>query len=64
MRTNIVIDDELLEEAMRLLNVHTKKAAVELALKQLVKLEKRKEIRKLRGSINWDPDYDYKSLRK
>ena len=64
MRTNIVIDDGLMENAMRLLNVHTKKAVIDIALRQLVMREKRREIKHLRGNVDWDHDYDYKSSRR
>lgn len=64
MRTNIVISDELLEEAFSVSKVRTKKALVEEALGELVRLRKRKDLTELAGSIQFRRDYDPKKLRK
>ncbi|MFN3239077.1 MAG: type II toxin-antitoxin system VapB family antitoxin [Pseudomonadales bacterium] len=56
MRTNIVIDDQLMEEAMRVSGLETKKAAVELGLRTLVQLKRQERLRKLRGKLKWDGD--------
>lgn len=58
MRTNIVIDDQLMEDALRLTGLITKKEAVELGLKTLIRLRKQESIRELRGKILWDGDLD------
>ena len=58
MRTNIVIDDQLMEEALRATGVHTKRDAVELGLRTLVRLKKQAEIRKFRGKLRWEGDLD------
>jgi Arc/MetJ family transcription regulator len=58
MRTNIVIDDELMAEALKASGYKTKKEAVEQGLKLLVQLSKQQEIRKLRGKIKWEGDLD------
>lgn len=58
MRTNIVIDDQLMDEALKVSGCETKKEAVEQGLKLLVQLSKQQEIRKLRGKINWEGDLD------
>lgn len=58
MRTNIVIDDELMAEALKASGYETKKEAVEQGLKLLVQLSKQQEIRKLRGKIKWEGDLD------
>jgi Arc/MetJ family transcription regulator len=58
MRTNIVIDDQLMAEAMKASGYATKKEAVEQGLKLLVRLSNQQEIRKLRGKIKWDGDLD------
>lgn len=63
MRTNIVIDDKLLEEAMKLTNIKTKKELVNTALKEFVENLKRKNIKELKGKIKFNDDYDYKSMR-
>jgi len=58
MRTNIVIDDQLMAEALKTSGYITKKEAVEQGLKLLVQLSKQQEIRKLRGTIRWEGDLD------
>lgn len=58
MRTNIVIDDELMAEALKTSGCETKKEAVEQGLKLLIQLSKQQELRKLRGNIDWDGDLD------
>ena len=58
MRTNIVIDDELMNEAMKLSRLKTKKAAVETGLKLLVQIKKQERIKSLRGKLRWDGDLD------
>jgi Arc/MetJ family transcription regulator len=58
MRTNIVIDDELIHEAMTLTNLKTKKAVVESGLKLLVQIKKQEQIKNLRGKLKWDGDLD------
>ena len=54
MRTNIVVDDCLMAEALKLSNIKTKKGVVETALKLLVQVKKQEAIRKLRGKLNWE----------
>jgi len=54
MRTNIVVDDNLMAEALKLSNIKTKKGVVETALKLLVQLKRQEEIRKFRGKLNWE----------
>jgi len=56
MRTNIVIDDELMNEAMALSNIRTKKGVVETGLKLLVQIKKQEKIKGLRGKLKWDSD--------
>jgi Arc/MetJ family transcription regulator len=58
MRTNIVIDDKLMEEALKLTGLRTKREAVETALRTLVRLKQQEGIRKLRGKIHWEGDLD------
>ena len=58
MRTNIVIDDDLLEGAMRATGAKTKREAVELGLAALVRLKEQEEIRGLRGRLRWTGDLD------
>jgi Arc/MetJ family transcription regulator len=58
MRTNIVIDDELLAEAMRLSGLKTKRAVVEEGLRKLIRLKAQADILKLSGKIRWEGDLD------
>ena len=58
MRTNIVIDDNLINEAMMLTNIKTKKAVVETGLRLLVKMKKQERIKTLRGKLKWEGDLD------
>lgn len=58
MRTNIVIDDKLMQEALRATGLKTKKEAVELALRTLLRLQRQKQIRSLRGKLDWRGDLD------
>jgi len=55
-RTNIVIDDELMADAMRVTGLKTKKETVEAGLRMLLRLEQQAEIRQLRGKVVWDGD--------
>lgn len=54
MRTNIVIDDQLMSDTLRLTGLQTKKEAVEEGLKTLIRLKKQGELRKLRGKLRWE----------
>lgn len=58
MRTNIVIDDQLMAEALKASGYETKKEAVEQGLKLLVQRSKQQELRKLRGNIKWEGNLD------
>lgn len=65
MRTNIVIDDGLMKDALRATGLKTKKEAVELGLKTLVKLHKQSVIKEFRGRLAWDGDLqESRSLRR
>ncbi len=64
MRTNIVLDDELVEEAFKHSDARTKRELVDLALREFVENHRRKDIRELRGKISFHPGYDYKKLRE
>ncbi|HEY6580706.1 MAG TPA: type II toxin-antitoxin system VapB family antitoxin [Rubrobacter sp.] len=63
MRTNIVLDDELVEEAFRRSDARTKRKLVDLALREFVENRRRRGIRELRGMDLIRPDYEYKALR-
>jgi Arc/MetJ family transcription regulator len=64
VRTNIVLDDNLLNEAFKYAtDIHTKKELVEVALQEFVKNRKLKDIRDLRGKVQFAEGYDYKAMR-
>lgn len=58
MRTNIVIDDKLMESALRATGLKTKREAVELGLRTLLLLRQQEEIKRFRGKLNWQGDLD------
>lgn len=64
MRTNIVLDDELVDEALALTGVRTKREVVQLALEELVRSRKKKNLADLAGRIRFRAGFDHKSLRK
>ena len=64
MRTNIEIDDSLMAAALKVTGLGTKKEAVEMGLKALIKLNKQGSIRSLRGKLKWNGDLDEMRSRK
>lgn len=56
MRTNIEIDDEVLDEAQRLTGINTKRETVDLALRELVARTRRIGILDLQGRVHWEGD--------
>ena len=58
MRTNIDIDDELMESALRLSGARTKREVVHQALEMLVRLKEQEQLRELRGKLVWDDDLE------
>lgn len=58
MRTNIVIDDKLMRDTLRVTGLKTKREAVDLALRTLLLLRRQKEIRRFRGKLDWRGDLD------
>jgi Arc/MetJ family transcription regulator len=58
MRTNIVIDDELMIEAMKASGLTTKKDVVEQGLKLIVQRNNQQAVRDLRGKLKWEGDLD------
>ncbi|MBR9980145.1 MAG: type II toxin-antitoxin system VapB family antitoxin [Desulfatitalea sp.] len=64
MATNLAIDERLIEEAKRVGGHKTKKAVVTEALKEYIQVRQQKKVIDLFGTIDYDPDYDYKSQRK
>ena len=63
MATNLALDNELLDEALEISGLKTKKDTVNLALKEFVNRRKQMEIIDIFGKMDPDPDYDYKKGR-
>ncbi|HET6584352.1 MAG TPA: type II toxin-antitoxin system VapB family antitoxin [Nannocystaceae bacterium] len=63
MATNLQIDPELLEQALRVSGEKTKKAAVTRALREFIARRNQRRLLELFGSLDWDPEYDYKRER-
>ena len=58
MRTNIVLDDALIERARKLTGIKTKREVIQEALRTLIKLREQSEIRQLRGKLKWEGNLD------
>ena len=58
MRTNIVLDDKLIERAQKLTGIKTKREVVHEALRLLILLKEQGEVRTLRGKLPWDGNLD------
>jgi Arc/MetJ family transcription regulator len=63
MSTNLALDDSLLNEALEIGHLRTKKDTVTLALKEFIAKRKQFKILELAGSIEYDENYDYKAMR-
>jgi len=64
VRTNVVLNDELVDAAFRYApTISTKRELIEVALKEYVDTRKRKNIKELRGKIQFRDDYNYKAMR-
>lgn len=64
MRTNIVIDDKLMDDALKATGVQTKREAVELGLRMLIKLKKQEGLKAFRGRLKWEGDLEEMRLAK
>lgn len=65
MRTNIVLNDELVAEAFKYAqNIRTKKDLIEAALQEFVRVRKMKDLRDLQGQIQFADNFDYKAMRQ
>ena len=58
MRTNVVIDDKLMELALKHSGLKTKKATIEEGLRLLVKFKRQAKLKKYRGKLKWVGDLD------
>jgi Arc/MetJ family transcription regulator len=63
MATNLSLDPELLEQALRVSGERTKKAAVTRALQEFIARRKQKHLLELMGKLEWDESFDYKAER-
>jgi len=64
MRTNVELDDELLNKAFRYSKAKTKKSLLHEALQELIAAREKLDLRDLKGKITFQADYDYKKLRR
>ncbi len=65
MRTNVVLDDQLLDEAFKYAgSIRTKRELIETALREFVKSKKMKNLSDLKGKILFAENYDYKKMRE
>ncbi len=58
MRTNIILDEELVSEAQKLTGISTKKGIVEEGLKLLIRMKRQQAVKAWRGKLHWDDDLD------
>jgi Arc/MetJ family transcription regulator len=56
MRTNVVINDDLIRKAQQLTGIKTKKDVIQAALQTLIRLQEQLQVRSLRGKLPWDGD--------
>jgi len=64
MRTNVVIDDDLMESALKVSGLGTKKHAIEEGLRLLIQVKSQKEIKRFRGKLEWTGNLDEMRLDK
>lgn len=64
MRTNVELDDDLLNKAFRYSKAKTKKSLIQEALQELIAAREKLDLRELKGKITFREDYDYKKLRR
>jgi len=64
MRTNIEIDDKLMADSLKVTGLRTKREVVDFALRELLKLNRQKDFRKLRGKVDWIGDLEEMRLDK
>ena len=64
MRTNVVVDDDLMESALKISGLKTKKSVIEEGLKLLVQVKSQKEIKRYRGKLKWSGNLEEMRLDK
>ncbi len=63
MRTNIILDDKLIKEASSLTGVTVKRELVDIALRELIRSKRKKNLFDLAGQLEFAEDYDHKTMR-
>ena len=63
MRTNIVLDEGLVREAFRLTDARTKRELVQMALEELIRIRRKRNLAELAGRIELREDFDHKAMR-
>ncbi len=63
MRTNIVLDEGLVQEAFRLTDARTKRELVQMALEELIRVRRKRNLAELAGQIELREDFDHKAMR-
>lgn len=64
MRTNIVIDDKLMEDVLKITGLRTKREAVELGLKKLLELKRQEQIKAFKGKLKWEGDLNLQRMER
>jgi len=64
MRTNIVLDDELVAQAFAVTGIRTKRELIRTALQELIRVRRKKDLLELTGKIEFAEDFDHKQLRE
>ena len=64
MRTNIEIDDKLMKDTLKATGFKTKREVVDFALREVLRLKKQAELKKLRGKFHWEGDLEQMRLDK
>ncbi len=63
MRTNIVLDDDLVREGLRLTEARTKRELIHMALKELIRVRRKRNLGELAGRVRLADDFDHKAMR-
>ena len=64
MRTNVVLDDDLIQEALAVTGIRTRREVIDVALRELVRSRRRKDLSELAGKVRFVEGYDHKRLRE
>lgn len=58
MKTNIIIDEQLIADALKVTGLNTKKEVIEMGLKTLIDLKKQEQIKQFKGKLKWEGDLE------